>query len=91
MDCTARSRDIDSIGASTMTIDQLQRRVGTAFRKHRELQGVSQEVFAERIEMHRTYYSAIERGEKNLTLETCQRICSGLKTPQHVIFREAET
>lgn len=33
----------------------------------RERTGLSQEAFADRIGMHRTYWSAIERGEKNLT------------------------
>ena len=31
--------------------------------------------------MHRTYYSAIERGEKNLQIDTLQRLSVGLETP----------
>nr|WP_221185353.1 helix-turn-helix transcriptional regulator [Flexivirga oryzae] len=40
----------------------------------RERTGLSQEAFADRIGMHRTYWSAIERGEKNLTLKSVERI-----------------
>ena len=40
-------------------------RVGASLRKQRESSGLSQEAFADQIGMHRTYYSAIERGENN--------------------------
>ena len=41
--------------------------------------------------MHRTYYSAIERGEKNLQLDTLQKVCEGLQTSIWEVFRDAET
>ena len=47
--------------------DTLPQRLGKAFRKRREALGFSQESYADEIGMHRTYYSAIERGEKNPT------------------------
>ncbi len=52
--------------------------LGTSLRTYREAAGYSQESFADRIGMHRTYYSAIERGEKNLQIDTLKRICDGL-------------
>jgi len=67
------------------------RRIGTALRKRREALGFSQESFADHIEMHRTYYSAIERGEKNLQLDTLQRLCAGLQARVWEVVREAET
>jgi transcriptional regulator with XRE-family HTH domain len=67
----------------------LSERLGRAFRKRREALGYSQESFADHIEMHRTYYSAIERGEKNLQLDTLQRLSDGLKTPLWELFRDA--
>ncbi len=48
--------------------------LGRALRKRREALGYSQESFADEIEMHRTYYSAIERGEKNLQLDTLHKV-----------------
>jgi transcriptional regulator with XRE-family HTH domain len=39
--------------------------------------------------MHRTYYSALERGEKNASISTIERVCEGLKTTIWEVFREA--
>lgn len=60
-----------------MTSPLLQR-LGKALRVRRMAAGYSQEGFADHIGMHRTYYSAIERGEKNLQLDTLQKVCAGL-------------
>ena len=65
-------------------------RLGLAFRKRREALGYSQESFADEIGMHRTYYSAIERGEKNLQLDTLQRLAEGLGAKLWELFREAD-
>jgi transcriptional regulator with XRE-family HTH domain len=73
-----------------MTADTLQRRIGASIRRRREALGFSQEGFAAHIGMHRTYYSAIERGEKNLSLSTIQRLCLGLKAKAWEIFKEAD-
>jgi transcriptional regulator with XRE-family HTH domain len=68
----------------------LMQRLGKALRARREAAGYSQEGFADHIEMHRTYYSAIERGEKNLQLDTLHRVCSGLKCKTWEVLKEAE-
>lgn len=69
----------------------LQERIGDALRRRREAQGYSQEGFADRIRMHRAYYGAIERGEKNLQLATLERVCAGLDIPAWEIMREADS
>jgi transcriptional regulator with XRE-family HTH domain len=57
----------------------LQRNVGRNIRRHREALGLSQEAFAaEVLEVHRTRASAIERGERNLTLQTVENIAERL-------------
>ena len=43
-------------------------KLGQAIRTRRLAIKLSQDDFADRIHMHRAYYSAIERGEKNITL-----------------------
>ena len=68
----------------------LQVRIGNTLRKHRESKGISQEAFAEQVHMHRTYYSAIERGEKNLTLSTLYRVCDGLGAPVWEIVKDSD-
>lgn len=65
--------------------------LGFALRARRTALGLSQEAFADQIQMHRTYYSAIERGEKNLQLNTLQKVCAGLKVAVWEVVREAET
>lgn len=56
----------------------LQKRFGSAVRARRQALDFSQENFADSIGMHRAYYSAIERGERNLTLITMWRVAHGL-------------
>lgn len=60
-------------------------------RKRREHLGMSQEAFADRIRMHRAYYSALERGEKDLQLSTLERVCIGLDAHVWEILRDAES
>jgi len=51
---------------------ELQKRLGANVRAHRRAAGVSQEAFADQLHIHRTYMGAIERGERNLTLNTVE-------------------
>lgn len=64
-------------------------RLGKALRSRREAAGYSQERFADAIGMHRTYYSAIERGEKNLQLDTLRRVCDGLGAQVWEVLKDA--
>jgi transcriptional regulator with XRE-family HTH domain len=52
----------------------LQKQLGANVRRIRDGLGLSQERFAERVGWHRTLVGAIERGERNLTLRTVERI-----------------
>ncbi len=54
----------------------LQRAVGRNLRAYREAKGLSQEAFADELGVHRTYMGGIERGERNLTLKSLERIAS---------------
>ncbi len=68
----------------------LMRRLGRSLRSRREAAGYSQESFADKIGMHRAYYSAIERGEKNLQIDTLQRVCDGLQVRMGDVLKDAE-
>jgi transcriptional regulator with XRE-family HTH domain len=57
----------------------LQRTVGRRLRAYREARGLSQEAFAQVIGVHRTYMGGVERGERNLTLKSVERIAARLK------------
>ncbi len=47
-------------------------------RRIRIATGLSQEALAERAELHRTYVSSIERGERNISLENIFRLAEAL-------------
>ena len=46
----------------------------------REEQEINQEEAAERCGLHRTYYSGVERGVRNVSLVNLEKIAKGLKT-----------
>jgi transcriptional regulator with XRE-family HTH domain len=56
----------------------LQRVVGRRLREYRESRNLSQEAFATLLGVHRTYMGGIERGERNLTLRSVERIAARL-------------
>jgi len=64
-------------------------RLGDAIRAKRKAKGLSQEGFADQIRMHRAYFAAIERGEKNLTVGTLMRVAEGLGLSPSSLFRAA--
>jgi len=68
----------------------LQTKLGAAVRKRRQALDYSQDTFADAIGMHRAYYSAIERGERNVTLSTIARVAEGLGMPIAELMAEAE-
>lgn len=52
----------------------LQKTLGRNLRTYREAKGISQEDFAHDLGFHRTYMGAIERGERNLSLRSVERL-----------------
>ena len=74
-----------------MKADLLQRKTGDAIRRARTDLGLSQEAFADKVGMHRTYYGAIERGERNLTLVSLNRIAEGLGVKLSKLFLDSGT
>lgn len=52
----------------------LQRTVGVNLRRYRQQRGLSQETFADLVGVHRTYMGELERGERNLTLRSVERV-----------------
>lgn len=59
-------------------------------RKYRNQLGLSQESFAEKAGLHRTYISAIERGKRSIALENVQKIADALGIDTHLLFVEEE-
>lgn len=61
-------------------------RFGQRVRQLRLKLGLSQEKFALKIEMDRTYYSAIESGKHNVSLLNIQKIANGLNVSISELF-----
>jgi transcriptional regulator with XRE-family HTH domain len=72
-----------------MDEESLQMRLGTVIRDRRTALGMSQEAFADAIKMHRAYYSKIERGERNVTLQTIWRVAQGLGVKGAQLLKDA--
>ena len=62
-------------------------RFGRAIRRVREEQKINQEEAAERCGVHRTYYSGVERGIRNVSLVNIEKIAKGLRTSLPELFR----
>ncbi|HZN15113.1 MAG TPA: helix-turn-helix transcriptional regulator [Acidimicrobiales bacterium] len=66
---------------------ELQRTFGKNLRSIREQRGLSQEGLADLLGMHRTYIGGLERGERNLTMRSVERIADRLKVPPLDLLR----
>lgn len=55
-------------------------------RKYRTEIGLSQEAFAEKAGLHRTYISAVEREKRSIALENVQKIADALEIETHLLF-----
>ena len=65
----------------------LQRNVGCNLRAYRQARGLSQEKFAEVLGVHRTYMGGVERGERNLTLRSVEKIARRIDMEPLMLLR----
>ncbi len=61
---------------------------GSNVKKYRTVLGISQENFATKCGMHRTYISAIECYRRSISLENIQRIADALEIETYKLFLE---
>ena len=61
---------------------------GTNVKHYRQQTGLSQEAFAEKCGMHRTYISAIECFRRSISLENIQRIADALGVEAYRLLLE---
>lgn len=59
---------------------------GTNVKYYRQALGISQEDFAEKCGLHRTYISAIECYRRSISLENIQRIADALEIETYKLF-----
>lgn len=69
-------------------MSELSKKVGQRIRNYRTGAGLSQEKLAELSGCHPTYIGQIERGEKNATLESIEKISSSLHISLSELFEK---
>ena len=69
-----------------MAEETLAREFGKLVRRLRKERGYSQEEFSFRVGLHQTYISSVERGERNVTIQTAGRIAKALGTTLADLF-----
>ena len=60
--------------------------IGQRLRARRLQLGYSQEFTSEKADLHPTYIGQVERGEKNLTIGSLEKICIALDLPMEELF-----
>lgn len=68
----------------------LAKRTGRLIRTLRQEKGLSQEEFAFLCKLHRTYIGALERGEKNMTISTVEKLIKVLGISLSEFFSQLE-
>ena len=65
--------------------------IGGRIRMYRNRNKISQEKLGELSGLHGKYIGQVERGEKNTTLETVEKMAKALKVPLEVLFENIVT
>lgn len=78
----------DDCAVSHKSQSDINQRFGRAVRRRRRELDLSQEELAERAELHRTYVSSIERGERNPSLENIEKLAKALDTSITRLFTD---
>lgn len=69
---------------------KLEKKLGLIIRKRREKLGLSQEAFAEKADIHRTYVSDIELGKVHMGIGVAEKLADALGRPLSHLIKEAE-
>lgn len=71
-------------------MNDLAKAVGQRIRNYRTQKGLSQEKLAELCGCHPTYIGQLERGEKNATLESVEKIAAALEVSLSRLFEKLD-
>ncbi len=73
-----------------MTMSEIAKIIGQRIRNYRTQLGLSHEKLAEMSGCHPTYIGQLERGEKNATLESIEKITAPLNVPLSKLFEKLD-
>ena len=65
-------------------------KIGNRIRELRTQTGLSQEKFAQKIGMDRTYYASVEAGTRNISLQNIKKIADGFNVSISELFTLTE-
>lgn len=68
----------------------IQKNFGAACKFYRKQIGMSQEKFALKIGMDRTYYASVESGKRNISIQNIAKIAEGFNINVSQLFEKAE-
>lgn len=66
-----------------MIVDDFAKRI----KELRQRQGLSQEKFALKIDMDRTYYASVEAGKRNISIKNIKKIADGFEISLEELFK----
>lgn len=69
-----------------MVSPELKTALGVVIRTERSALGISQEQLAERAGLHRTYVSDVERGARNPSIASVEKLAQALRLPIGALF-----
>jgi len=69
-------------------MDNISKHIGKTIREYRKSQGLSQEKLAERVGTKHTDIGKLERGERNVTLRTLERVAQSLGIEVYQLFED---
>lgn len=65
-------------------------KIGNRIRELRAKTGLSQEKFATKIEMDRTYFASVELGKRNIAIVNLEKIAKGLDVSLSELFKDID-
>lgn len=68
-------------------MNDLQNKLGKRIKELRLQSGLSQEKFALKIGMDRTYFASVELGKRNISLQNLEKICKGFNVSLEELFK----
>ena len=72
------------------TMEAIENAFGQTVRQYREKQGISQEDFAAKAGIHRTYISSIELGKVQVSIAIADKLAEALGVSLSKVFRDVE-
>jgi transcriptional regulator with XRE-family HTH domain len=71
-------------------MEEIEQHFANAVKFHRKRLGISQEAFAQRAGIHRTYASSVERGRVQVSIAIASQLADALEIPLSKLFRDVE-